>query len=150
MQVLVSRIGKERLYSEAVESHIEGWYPERARRDARPPGCPPEYDYELPETADEDFSFTATVDVQPKVEVADWKGLQVPAAEVEVPPELVDQQIEALRFAVAELAPADRPAQARATSYVDLVQGAEGRSATTSSSSAPARARGDRGRRSSA
>ena len=25
-QVLVSRIGKERIFSEAVESHIEGWF----------------------------------------------------------------------------------------------------------------------------
>src|SRR2546430_14737861 len=26
MPVLVSRIGKERLYTEAIESHIAGWY----------------------------------------------------------------------------------------------------------------------------
>jgi trigger factor len=122
MQVLVSRIGKERLYSEAVESHIEGWYRNALAGTRIRPVTRPEYDYELPDTPDEDFSFTATVDVQPKVEVADWKKLQVPHADTEVPPELVDQQIEALRFAVAELAPADRPVQAGDTVVVDLVQ----------------------------
>ena len=122
MPVLVSRIGRERLYSEAVESHIEGWYRNALAGTRIRPVARPEYDYELPETSDEDFSFTATVLVQPKVEVADWKGLEVPYAGAEVPPELVDQQIEALRFAVAELAPVDRPAQAGDTVVVDLVQ----------------------------
>jgi trigger factor len=122
MQVLVSRVGKERLYSEAVESHIEGWYRNALTGTRIRPVARPEYDYELPDTSDEDFSFTATVDVQPKVEVADWKKLQVPHADTEVPPELIDQQIEALRFAVAELAPADRPVQAGDTVVVDLVQ----------------------------
>ena len=111
MPVLVSRIGKERLYSEAVESHIEGWYRNALIGTRIRPVARPEYDYELPDNSDADFSFTATVDVQPTVEVADWKGLQVGYEDAEVPPELVDQQIEALRFAVAELAPADRPAQ---------------------------------------
>jgi trigger factor len=122
MPVLVSRIGKERLYSEAVESHIEGWFRNALVGTRIRPVARPEYDYELPETSEDSFSFTATVDVQPRVEVADWKSLQVPHAEVDVPLELVDQQIEALRFAVAELAPADRPAQAGDTAVVDLVQ----------------------------
>jgi trigger factor len=122
MPVLVSRIGKERLYSEAVESHIEGWYRNALVGTRIRPVARPQYDYELPQNSDADFSFTATVDVQPRVEVADWKGLQVGHAEVDVPPELVDQQIEALRFAVAELAPAGRPAQVADTVVVDLVQ----------------------------
>ncbi len=120
-QVLLSRIGKERLYSEAVESHIEGWYRNALAGTRIRPVTRPEYDYELPGDDAGPFSFTATIDVQPKVEVVDWKGLQVPAPEVEVPPELVDQQIEALRFAVAELAPAERPAQAGDSVVVDLI-----------------------------
>ena len=127
MQVLVSRIGKERLYSEAVESHIEGWYRNALAGTRIRPVTRPEYDYELPDTPDANFSFTVTVDVQPKVEVADWKDLEVPAADVEVPQELVDQQLEALRFAVAELVPVEgRPAQAGDTLVVDLV-GADGK-----------------------
>ena len=122
MQVLVSRIGKERLYSEAVGSHIEGWFRNALAGTRIRPVARPEYEYELPDAADEDFSFTATVDVQPKVEVADWRGLEVPAAEIEVPPEVVDEQIEALRFTVAELAPVEgRPAEAGDTLVVDLV-----------------------------
>jgi trigger factor len=120
-QVLVSRIGKERIFSEAVESHIEGWFRNALVGTKVRPIARPQYDYELPAEASEPFSFTATVDVQPKVEVADWKGLQVGAPDADVPAELVDQQIEALRFAVAELAPVERPAQAGDSLLVDLV-----------------------------
>jgi trigger factor len=120
MQVLVSRIGKERLYSEAVESHIEGWYRNALAGTRLRPIARPAYEYDLPETAAEGFSFTATVDVQPPVQIADWSKLQVPAAEVEVPPELVDEQVEALRNAVAELVPAERPAREGDVVTIDL------------------------------
>ena len=86
-EVLLSRVGKERIYSEAVESHIEGWFRNalsqasgRIRPIARP-----QYEYDLPSETTEPFSFTATVDVQPPVEVADWKELEVGAPEADVP-----------------------------------------------------------------
>ena len=126
IQVLISRVGKERLYSEAIESHIEGWYRNALAGMRIRPVTRPEYQYDLPENSDGDFSFTATVDVQPKVDVVDWTMLQVPAAPVEVPPELLDEQLEALRFAVAELVPVDgRAAQQYDTAVVDLVGAGE-------------------------
>ena len=126
MQVLLSRIGKERLYREAVESHIEGWFRNALAGTKLRPITRPEYDYELPENASQDFSFTATVDVQPKVEVVDWTKLEVGAADAEVPPEMVDQQLEAYRFAVAELVPVEgRAAEAGDSLVVDIV-GADG------------------------
>src|SRR5581483_5802842 len=58
----------------------------------------------------------------PKVGVVDWSTLEVPVAEVEVPQELVEQQLEAYRFAVAELVPVEgRAAQDGDTLVVDLV-----------------------------
>jgi trigger factor len=120
MQVLVSRIGKERLYSEAVESHIEGWYRNALAGTRVRPITRPAYEYDLPETPEQSFSFTATVDVQPEVEVADWTKLQVPAAEVEVPEELVDEQVGRLQLAVAELVPADRAAAEGDVLTIDL------------------------------
>jgi trigger factor len=64
----------------------------------------------------------ATVDVQALPELVDWTALEVPRAEVDVPEEAIDAEIEALRDSVAELAPAgERPAQAGDTLVVDLV-----------------------------
>ena len=61
--VLVSRIGKDRIYAEAVESHIGGWFWSAASRSRVRPVAEPEYEFELPDTADEAWSFTATVEI---------------------------------------------------------------------------------------
>jgi trigger factor len=120
--ILVSRLGKERIYAEAVESHIGGWFWSAASRSRIRPVAEPEYEYELPASADDGWSFSATVDVQPLPEIVDWTGLDVPRAEVEVPEDAIDAEIEALRESVAELAPANgRAAQAGDTLVVDLV-----------------------------
>ncbi len=122
MPVLIARVGKERLYAEAVESHIAGWYRTALAGSKIRPASSPEYDYELPDSAEEPFRFTATVTVQPKVEVADWSTLEVPVADAEVPAELVDLELERLRHAVAELAPVEaRPAREGDVVVVDLV-----------------------------
>jgi trigger factor len=121
LPVLLARVGKERLYSEAVESHIGGWFRNAALTSRVRPVSRPEYEYELPSSADETFSFRATVDIQPKVEPADWTKLEVPSAEPEVPAEALEAELNALRDAVAELAPAERPVQEGDTVVVDLV-----------------------------
>ena len=122
MPVLVSRIGKERLYAEAIESHIGSWYGNAIARTGIRPADQPQLDYDLPGSDREDWRFTATVSVLPKPDVADWKALQVPYSEPEVPEELVEHELNALRSTVAELAPVDgRPAQLGDTVVVDLV-----------------------------
>jgi trigger factor len=122
-QVLRTRIGRERLMTEAVESHIGGWFWNAAANTRIRPVAQPRYDYDVPESEDEEFSFTATVDVQPKPAVADWAQLEVPYQEPEIPPELVDQELEILRESVADLAPVeDRPAQTGDVVVVDAVE----------------------------
>jgi trigger factor len=128
MPVLVSRIGKERLYSEAIESHIAGWYGDAVARTGIRPAEQPQIDYQLPESDSEGWRFTATVSVLTKPDVPDWTELQVPYAEPEVPQDLVDHELEVLRSTVAELAPVDgRPAQLGDTAVVDLVGEGEAR-----------------------
>src|SRR5438094_1291726 len=96
-QVLEARIGRERIFSEAVETHIGGWFLNAAASTRIRPVAAPEYAYDLPDSEDQDFQFTATVSVQPKPEPADWTTLEVPYAEPEVPAEVVDQELEELR-----------------------------------------------------
>lgn len=126
MQVLLARVGRERLYTDAVESHIGGWFRNAAVRERIRPVAQPEYDYALPESSDQTFRFTATVAVQPKPDVHDWTTLEVARGEVELPEELVDRELEALAEAAAMLAPADgRPAREGDTLVVDLVRDGE-------------------------
>src|SRR5215469_3986738 len=121
-QVLLQRVGRERLMTEAVESHIGGWFWNAAARNRIRPVEQPQYDFELPASADEDWEFTATVAVQAKPGVPDWKTLEVGVAEVEVPEELVNAEFDALRSTVAELVPVEgRPVAPDDTVVVDLV-----------------------------
>jgi trigger factor len=127
-QVLLQRVGRERLMTEAVESHIGGWFWNAAARNRVRPVAQPEFDFELPSSDDQDWEFTATVAVQAKPGVADWKELEVGVAEVEVPEELVQQELDALRATVAELVPVEgRPVGPDDTVVVDLVAAEETR-----------------------
>ncbi len=125
-QVLLANVGRDRLWVEAVESHIGGWFWNAAARSRLRPVANPEYDFQLPETDTEPWTFSATVEVQPTPEIVDWTTLEVPRAESVVPEELVQAEIDALRSSIAELVPADeRTAQEGDTVVVDLA-GADG------------------------
>jgi trigger factor len=120
--LLVQRIGRDRVYAEAVETHIGGWFWNAATRARVNPVAQPEYDYELPASESEDWRFSATVEVQPKPEPADWTKLEVPKQEADVPQEAVQSELEALQRTVAELVPVEgRPAQDGDTVVLDLI-----------------------------
>jgi len=122
MPLLVQRVGKERLYAEAVDSHIGGWFWNAAAGARVNPIAQPEYEYELPTSDSEDWRFSATVEVQPKPEPADWTTLEVPRVEAEVPEEAVQAELETLQRIAAEIVPVEgRPAQAGDTVVVDLI-----------------------------
>jgi trigger factor len=86
------------------------------------PVAQPEYEYELPASESADWSFSATVEVQPKPDPADWTTLEVPKHDAEVPQEAVDAELEVLQRVAAEVVPvAGRPAQEGDTVVVDLI-----------------------------
>ena len=131
-QVLLANVGRDRLWVEAVESHIGGWFWNAAARSRLRPVATPEYDFELPTSESEPWTFSATVEVQPTPEIVDWTTLEVPRAEAEIPEELVQQELDALRSSVAELVPADdREAREGDTLVIDLSsEGGAGQSDT--------------------
>jgi trigger factor len=120
--VLVSRLGKERLYSEAVESHIGSWFWSAARRSRVRPVEQPEYRYELPTNDGESWQFTAEFAVQERPDPADWTTLDVPRRAVEVDPNEVEAELEELQQMVAELAPVQgRRAESGDVAVVDII-----------------------------
>jgi trigger factor len=122
LPVVMARVGRETLMSEAVRSHIDGWFWSAAATSGLRPISRPEVEFEGLPADNGPFRFTATVSVLPKPEVADWTELEVPAFEPEVPSELVEAEIERLRASVAELVPAgDRPVREGDTVVLDIV-----------------------------
>jgi trigger factor len=122
LPVLIARIGRERLLEEAVSSHIGAWFWNAAAASRIRPVANPEYGYDLPDSERDTFRFTATVDVQPKPEVTDWKALEVGYPEVEIPEGLVEHELDVLRGSVAQLAPVEgRPVGATDTVVIDIV-----------------------------
>jgi trigger factor len=122
MPLLVQRLGRERIYAEAVESHIGGWFWNAATKARVNPVAMPEYEYELPASERDDWQFSATVAVQPKPEPADWTQLEVPRQEVQVPEEAVQAELDLLQKIAADIEPVDgRPAQDGDVAVVDLI-----------------------------
>jgi trigger factor len=122
MPLLVQRVGRERIYAEAVDSHIGGWFWSAAARARVNPIAQPEFHYDLPTSDSEDWSFSATVEVQPKPEPADWTTLEVPKVEAAVPEEAVQAELETLQRIAAEIVPVEgRAAQEGDTAVIDLV-----------------------------
>jgi trigger factor len=118
--LIVARFGKEALWAEAVRSHLDGWFWTAAASSGVQPVSSPEVELGEDPSDDGSFRFSATVAVLAKPDVPDWTTLEVPAAEPDVPPELVENELEALRASAAELVPADRPAREGDTVVVDL------------------------------
>jgi len=122
MPLLVQRLGRDRIYAEAVDSHIGSWFWNAAARSRVQPVEQPRYEYDLPSSDKQDWRFTAEFAVQPKPEPADWTQLEVPKADVEVPEEVVQAHLAELQRTAGELVPVEgRPAQDGDTIVVDLV-----------------------------
>jgi trigger factor len=121
IQVVSARIGREALWEEAVRSHVDGWFWTAAADSGVRPVANPEVEVaDGPPEEGETFRFSATVAVVPTPKIGDWQELEVPAAEAEVPAELVEAELERVRETVAELAPVERPVQPGDAVVIDL------------------------------
>ncbi len=122
MPVLVRRIGKERIYTEAVETHIGGWLRGAAAGKRLRPVSEPRFEYELPASTDSGWSFDAEFDLQPLPKPTDWRKLEVGKADAEIPEGLVEHELDVLRSSVAQLVPVEgRPVREGDTLVVDFV-----------------------------
>jgi trigger factor len=110
-EMVVQRLGREAVLTEALESSLGDWY-ERAMLDSgvSPVGDPKLDLTELPGEG-ESLRFAIEVAVRPGAKLGDYKGLEVGRAEPDVPKEAVDQELDRLREAFAKLNPVERKAK---------------------------------------
>ncbi|MEK6328031.1 MAG: trigger factor [Actinomycetota bacterium] len=119
-QLVIQRVGREAVLEQALRDSLPEWY-ERALLDT---GIAPVGDPELNVTslpgAGEELSFSIEVAVRPGAKLGEYKGLEVGRAEVEVPDEAVQAELDRLREGFASLDPVDRPAAAGDLVVIDF------------------------------
>src|SRR5664280_2574908 len=121
MPVLVRKLGKERIYTEAIETHIGGWLRAAVASKRLRPVSEPKFDYELPVSTDSGWSFSAEFDLQPMPKLADWRKLEVGKGEAVIPDGLLEHELDALRSSVAQLLPVEgRPVKDGDSLVVDF------------------------------
>jgi trigger factor len=124
--LVIQRLGREAVVEQALRDSLPEWY-ERALVEAQinPIGDPKLDVGELPD-AGEELAFTIEVAVRPPAELGEYRGLEVGRAEVEVPEETVDAEIERLREGFGSLHPVERPAAAGDAVVIDFEGTIEG------------------------
>jgi trigger factor len=111
-QLVIQRVGREAVLEQALQDSLPEWY-ERALLEAgiTPVGDP---ELKLPSLpgAGEELSFSIEVSIRPKAKLGHYAGLEVGRAEVDVPEEAVQAELDRLREGFANLNPVDRAAKA--------------------------------------
>src|SRR5688572_22441540 len=107
---LVERMigGPEALRAEGIERLVPEVYREAIKQEGIEPIDQPELDI----VSQEPLIVKATVPVEPKVELGDYKSVRVPRVPVEVPYERINETIERLREQRTEWVPVERAARA--------------------------------------
>lgn len=119
-QLVIQRIGREAVVEQAIRDSLPEWY-EQALFEAQisPIGDPKLDVGEIPDQG-EDLSFSIEVGVRPKAELGEYKGLEVGKAEIEVPEEQVEAEIERIREGFGSLQTVERPAAAGDALVIDF------------------------------
>src|SRR5919201_1064268 len=111
-QLVIQRVGREAVLEQALQDSLPEWY-ERALLEAGiPPVCDPELKLPSLPGAGEELSFSIEVSIRPKAKLGHYAGLEVGRAEVDVPEEAVQAELDRLREGFANLNPVDRAAKA--------------------------------------
>jgi len=118
--LVIQRLGREAVVEQALRDSLPEWY-ERALIEARinPIGDPKLDVGELPGDGEE-LAFTIEVAVRPPAELGEYRGLEVGRAEIEVPEEAVDAEVERLQEGFGSLHPVERPAAAGDAVVIDF------------------------------
>jgi trigger factor len=109
-RIIDAQIGRDVVRDEFLEHAVPQYYRQAVSEQDLAPIADPEIDLEG-FADDAPLVFTATVEVRPRLELAeaDYTGLKVTRPTVEVAETDIDEWIDRLRERFAELEPADRP-----------------------------------------
>jgi trigger factor len=109
-QLVIQRVGREAVLEEALRGSLPEWYEQALLDTGVTPVGDPKLDVgDLPAEGGE-LRFSIEVGVRPKAELGEYRGLEVGRAELEVPDESVQSELDRLREGFASLSPVERAA----------------------------------------
>jgi trigger factor len=110
-RIIDTQIGHDVVMEEFLSSAVPVYFREAVREEDLAPITEPEIDLEQAEDG-KPLIFTATVEVRPRLELTDYKGIAIERPDTSVSDAEVDDWVERLRERFAELEPAARAARA--------------------------------------
>jgi len=109
-QLVLQRIGREAVMEEALREGMPEWYERALISSGVTPVGDPKLDMPEPPDEGDPLEFTIEVGVRPAARLGDYRGIEVPRPEPEVPAEAIDAEIERLRESIAGLETVERSA----------------------------------------
>jgi trigger factor len=110
-QLVMQRFGREAVFEQAMRESLPEWY-ERAILDSGvSPVGEPELDLSEVPGEGEPLSFTIEISVRPRAKLGEYKGIEVPRYEPELPEGAVESELERMRSSHASLQPVERAAR---------------------------------------
>ena len=109
-QILDVQVGKAVVFEHFLRDHLPEYYLRAIREHELAPISDPDIDLDGPIDEARPLVFTATVEVRPRLEIADYEGITVNRPSASVTDEELDAQVDRLRERFAELAPVAHPA----------------------------------------
>ena len=108
-QLVIQRVGREAVLEQALRESLPEWYERALLETGITPVGDPKLDVsDLPEEGNE-LEFTIEVGVRPPAKLGEYRGLEVGRAEVEVPADAVESELDRLREGSASVSPVERP-----------------------------------------
>ena len=114
-RIIDTQVGPEVVMEEFLSSAVPAYFREAVREEDLAPITEPQIELEQAEDG-KPLIFTATVEVRPRLELSDYRGVRIERPDTSVSDQEVADWIERLRDRFAELEPAERAA--RADDYV--------------------------------
>ncbi len=109
-ELVLQRIGRDAVMEEALREGLPEWYERALISSGVTPVGDPQLDMPDPPGEGDPLEFTIEVGIRPVAELGEYRGIEVPRVEPEVPAEAVDAEIERMRESFAGLETVERAA----------------------------------------
>jgi len=119
-QLVIQRIGREAVLEQAIRDSLPEWYEQAIVDSGLPTIGDPKLDVDDLPGEGEELAFSIEIGVRPKATLGEYRGLEVGKAEIEVPDEDVDAEIDRLREGFGSLNPVERPAASGDVLVIDF------------------------------